>query len=131
MKKLLLVTTLVTTLAWSAAANAQDSGECTPEASPLIERVNVATASRPTATSAVVEVDLEAALPDGRALTYTFNAASGSISSDGSHATWNVEGSGPFTATVEVSAADYPCRSYANLTYVMEELTPEDGPGEE
>jgi hypothetical protein len=125
MKKLLLVSILALS---ATAANAQDSGsdQCTAEASPLIERVNVATASRPTETSAVVEIDLEAALPDGRALTYTFNVASGSVASEGSHATWSVEGEGPFTATVEVSASGYPCKSYANLTYQMEDLVPEE-----
>jgi hypothetical protein len=126
MKRLLLVSVL----AWSAAANAQDgqgSDQCTPEASPVIERVNVATATRPTETSAVVEIDLEAALPDGRALSYAFQPSSGSITSDGPHASWTVEGEGPFTATIEVSAADYPCKSYANLTYRMEEdLVPEE-----
>lgn len=123
MKKLLIMGAMLLS---SAAANAQSSDECTAEQSPLIERVNVATESRPTETSAVVGIDLEAALPDGRALTYTFNVASGSVSSDGPHATWNVEGNGPFTATVEVSASGYPCKSYANLTYVMENLNPDE-----
>lgn len=121
-------------LALSAAANAQDAPDqsCTAEVSPRIERVNVATMSRPSATSAVVQIDLEAALPDGRALTYTFNPASGSIVSDGPNATWTVEGEGPFAASVEVSAAGYPCQSYANWTYELEEFVPEDdSPGEE
>lgn len=130
MKRLLI---LGTVLAWSGAANAQDSGDqCAPEASPLIERVNVATMSRPTPISAVVQIDLEAALPDGRPLNYAFNVASGSVTSDGPHASWTVVGDGPFTATIEVSASDYPCRSYANLTYTMEEYVPQDdGTGQE
>jgi|GEM_PF-2956589 len=127
MKRLLLLGSM---LAWSAAANAQDSGasdqSCTPEASPLIERVNVATMSRPSATSAVVQIDLEAALPDGRPLSYAFNVASGSVTSDGPHASWTVEGDGPFEATIEVSAFGYPCRSYANLSYVLEAPNPQD-----
>ena len=127
MKRLLI---LGTVLAWCGAANAQDSGasdqNCPPEASPLIERVNVATMSRPSATSAVVQIDLEAALPDGRALSYAFNVASGSVTSDGPHAVWTVDGDGPFAATIEVSASGYPCRSYANLTYTIEDLIPEE-----
>lgn len=132
MKRLLLLGTM---LACSAAANAQDSGasgeSCTAEASPLIERVNVATMDRPTATSAVVGIDLEAALPDGRPLSYAFNVASGSVTSDGPHASWTVEGDGPFTAEIVVSAPGYPCRSYANLTYQMEDYIPQDDPAPE
>lgn len=122
-------------LACSAAANAQDSGgsgqSCSPADSPFIERVNVATTSRPSETSAVVEIDLAASLPDGRPLTYTFNVASGSVTSDGSHAIWTVEGDGPFSATVEVSAADYPCRSHANLAYSLEDPDSEGAIGED
>ena len=124
MKKLFLTGLL---LASSGAAYAQNGDQsCPVESEPLIERVNVATMSRPSATSAVVQVDLEAALPDGRPLNYVFHPESGSIESDGSHAVWSVEGEGPFTATVEVSAADDPCKSYANLTYVLEDLNPDD-----
>lgn len=127
MKKLFLLGVM---LACSAGANAQSGSNdqnCPVEAEPLIERVNVATMSRPTESSAVVQVDLVAALPDGRALSYQFHADQGSIDSDGPHAVWTVEGEGPFTASVEVSASGYPCKSYANLTYVLEDLTPADG----
>ena len=130
MKRLLILGTM---LAWSACANAPSSDqECTPEASPLIERVNVATMSRPSATSAVVQIDLEAALPDGRPLNYAFNVARGSVTSDGPHASWTVNGEGPITAEIVVSASGYPCRSYANLTYNMEDYVPQDdGTGQE
>lgn len=127
MKKLILVGAM---LACGATANAQNSGAtdqtCSAETSPVIQRVDVATASRPTETSAVVEIDLDASLPDGRTLNYSFNVATGTVTSEGSHATWTVEGDGPFTATIEVSAYDYPCRSYANLTYRLEENSFDD-----
>ena len=127
MKKLILTGLL---LASSGAAFAQNGDQsCPVEAEPLIERVNVATMSRPSATSAVVQVDLEAAAPGGGALSYNFHPDSGSIQSEGSHAVWTVDGEGPFTASVEVSSADSPCKSYANLTYVLEDLNP-DGEGE-
>jgi len=117
MKKLLLLGTL---LSWGTAAAAQDSDQCTSGTSPVIERTDVATLERTGDNEAVIQIDVAASLPDGRALTYVFAAPSGTITNDGPRATWTVEGAGPFEASVEVSAADYHCVSHAYFTYHME-----------
>jgi hypothetical protein len=126
MKKLILTGLLLASSGAAFAQSGSNDQNCPVEAEPLISRVNVATMSRPSASSAVVQVDLEASSPGGGALSYNFQPDSGSIQSDGSHAVWTVDGEGPFTASVEVSAADSPCKSYANLTYVLEDLNPDD-----
>jgi hypothetical protein len=114
-------------LSWGAAAAAQDSGgaadQCPSAALPVIERTDVATLERnseESADSAVIQIDVAASLANGHALTYAFSTQSGTITSDGARATWTVAGAGPFTASVEVSAADYPCKSHAYFTYLMD-----------
>jgi len=120
MKKLLILGTM---LGWAAAAGAQDSGaadQCPSAALPVIERTDVATLERDSEDNAVIQIDVAASLPNGQALAYAFSAHGGTIVSDGPRATWTVAGAGPFTASVEVSAADYPCASHAHFTYVMD-----------
>jgi len=107
-------------LACGGAANAQNSDQCSPEDSPVIDRIDLATVDRPSANSAVLQVDVAASL-DGRTLHYSFHASDGSIHGDGSRATWNVEGDGPFEATIEVSSPGYPCVSHASVTFRPEE----------
>jgi len=118
MKRLLLLGTM---LAWSAAAGAQDSvpDQCPSAALPVIEQTDVATIEQNSETSAVIQIDVAAALPDGRALSYLYSAHSGTIVGEGPRATWTVEGAGPFTASVEVAAANDPCKSHAHFTYLM------------
>ena len=120
MKRLLFLATMLT---WGAAAGAQDppdADQCPSSALPVIERTDVATLERNSDTSAVIQIDVAASLPDGRPLAYAFSAHSGTIVGEGPRATWTVEGVGPFTASVELSAADYPCKSYVHFTYLMD-----------
>jgi hypothetical protein len=125
MKRLLLLGPM---LAWGAAAGAQDNGsqdQCPSSALPVIERTDVATLEGNGENGAVIQIDVAAALPDGRSLTYAFSTQNGSITGDGARATWTVEGAGPFTATVEVSAPNYPCKAHAYFTYRMDQTDAE------
>ena len=123
MKKLLLIGTM---LAWSGAATAQSQSpdQCPQSAQPVIQQTDVATAERNSdANSAVIQLDVAASLAPGDTggdPTYSFSAQNGTITSDGSHATWTVAGAGPFTASVQVTAPS-GCRSYARFTYHMEQ----------
>jgi hypothetical protein len=126
MKKLLILGTM---LAWGAAAGAQDQealpDQCASAALPVIEQTNVATLERNGENSAVIQIDVAASLADGRALTYVYSAHSGTITGEGPRATWTVEGAGPFTASVEVSAGNDPCTSHAHFTYLMAQTSSE------
>lgn len=121
MRKLLLVGLM---MSWGAAAAAQDTGtsadSCTG-ALPVISETDVATVERNTDSgSAVIQLDVDAAVPGGGGLSYNFASPDGSLVSDGARATWTVSGAGPFTATVEVTSAG-GCKSYAQFTYNMEQ----------
>ena len=124
MKRLLLMGPM---LAWGGAASAQNwdtdqQSQCSAasQGAPFVERIDVATIDNPTPTTRVVQVDVAASRPDGRELTYQFHGLDGTMTSSGPRATWNVEGEGPFTATIEVSAPNYPCVSYVSVTYNVE-----------
>ena len=121
MKKLLLLGIM---MSWGAAAAAQDSGaapECAPALLPVIEQTDVATVERNSDTaSAVIQLDVSASPPSGGTLTYAFTSSDGTLTSDGSRATWTVSGAGPFSADVAVSA-ETGCTSYAHFTYHMEQ----------
>ena len=127
MKKLLL---LVPMLAWSGVAAAQQSeaeaDQCTTATLPVIERVDISPVSSGE-DSAVLQVDIEASLPGGGSLNYDFRGQDGSISGNGSSASWSVSGSGPFNATVEVSAPGSACTAFAYLTYSASENQTGDG----
>ena len=126
MKKFLLVGTM---LIWGAAAGAQSGGgnadQCLASALPAIQQTDVATVERNSDTnSAVIQIDVAATLPDGGGLTYSFSSTDGTITSDGSRATWTVTGAGPFTANVAVSS-DNGCKTYSHFTYHMEQTASE------
>ena len=127
MKKLLLLGTMLT---WGAAAVAQDGGgatdQCPPAALPVVQQTDVSTVERNAdSNSAVIQLDVAASLPGGGAPSYVFSAENGTITSDGSRATWTVAGAGPFTANVEVASPD-GCKSYSLFTYHMEETAPSE-----
>ena len=131
MKKLLL---LVPLLAWSGVAAAQQSeaeaDQCTAATLPRDRAGRYRPASEQSSeTSTVLNVDIQASLPGGGALNYDFRAQDGSLSDEGAHATWAVSGSGPFNATVEVSAPGSACTAFAYLTYAagQGEAPPSDG----
>lgn len=121
MKKLLLLGTMLT---WGVAAGAQTGGAadpCPPALAPAIHQTDVSTVERNSDTnSAVIQLDIVASLPDGGAPTYAFSSSDGTITSNGSRATWTVTGEGPFTANVEVRAPN-GCKSYSDFTYHMEQ----------
>ena len=123
MKKLLLLGIM---MSWGAAAAAQDTvaaPECAPAALPVIAQTDVATVERNSDTnSAVIQLDVDASPANGGTLTYVFSSPDGTITSDGSRATWTVSGAGPFSADVAVSASD-GCTSYSHFTYHMEQTT--------
>ena len=124
MKKLLLLGIMIS---WGAAAAAQDgtaAPECVPAALPVIAQTDVATVERNSDTSgAVIQLDVDASPANGGGtLTYVFSSPDGTITSDGSRATWTVSGAGPFSADVAVSAPD-GCTSHAHFTYHMEQTT--------
>jgi len=123
MKKLLLLGIM---MSWGAAAAAQDASaapECVPAALPVISQTDVATVERNGDTSsAVIQLDVAATSHGGGALTYVFSSPDGTITSDGSRATWTVSGAGPFSADVAVSSPD-GCTSYSHFTYHMEQTT--------
>ncbi len=120
MKRLLLLGTMLICGSAAAAQDGAPADQCPSAALPVIERTDVATLERNSEDSAVIQIDVAASLPNGQALTYAFSAHSGTITSDGSRATWTVAGAGPFTASVEVTAANYPCTSHAHFTYLMD-----------
>jgi hypothetical protein len=120
-------------LAQAGAAAAQTSQNSCPDdvEAPEISRTDVATVSRPTPTSAVVQIEVDAALSDGRPLTYSFSGGGGgALVSQGASATWTVEGAGTFTATIAVSAPSYPCSSFASVTFTVEPQAADEEPGE-
>jgi hypothetical protein len=120
MKKLLLLGAMLT---WGAAANAQTGGaadQCPSALAPAIQQTNVSTVERNADdNSAVIQLDIVASVPDG-APSYAFSSSDGTITSNGSRATWTVTGQGPFTANVEVTAPN-GCKSYSDFTYHMEQ----------
>jgi hypothetical protein len=121
MKKLLLLGTM---MVWSGAAAAQYNGgpdQCPVSISPAIQQTDVSTVERNAdANSAVIQLDVVAELPDGGAPRYAFSSNDGTITGDGSRASWSVSGAGPFTANVEVTGSN-GCRSYSHFTYHMEQ----------
>jgi hypothetical protein len=121
MKKLLLLGTM---LVWGGAAAAQTGeggDQCPASVSPQIEQSDVSTVARDAdANSAVIQLDVVASLPGGGTPSYSFSSNDGSITGDGSRASWTVNGAGPFTANVVVSAPN-GCRSYSHFTYHMEQ----------
>jgi hypothetical protein len=127
MKKFLLLGMMMT---WGAAAAAQDGGgntdQCGPSTSPAIQQTNVATVERNSdSNSAVIQLDIVASRPDGGTLDYAFSSVDGTITSDGARATWTVDGAGPFTADVAVTAADSGCTTHSHFTYHMEQASTE------
>jgi hypothetical protein len=108
-------------LMWGAAAAAQDRDQCQPSSLPVIQQTDVATVERNgDSNSAVIQLDVAASLGSEGALTYAFSSPDGTITNDGSRATWTVEGAGPFSANVEVSSPE-GCRTQAHFTYHMEQ----------
>jgi hypothetical protein len=120
MKKLLLLGPM---LIWGAAAGAENGAtdQCQPALSPVIQQTDVSTVERNSdANSAVIQLDIVASLPDESAPNYAFSSADGTITSDGSRATWTVTGEGPFSANVVVTAPN-GCKAYSHFTYHMEQ----------
>ena len=71
--------------------------QCQPSNIPVIAQTDVATVQRTDdGSGAVIQLDVAASVPDGSAATYAFTSADGTITSDGSRATWTVAGAGPF-----------------------------------
>ncbi|MBV9882590.1 MAG: hypothetical protein JO276_06235 [Sphingomonadaceae bacterium] len=120
MKKLLLLGPM---LAWGAAAAAQENGDqCQASAVPVVAETNVSTVSRDADTgNVVIQLDVDASIPNGGSPSYAFTADQGTITSEGARATWTVSGTGPFSANVAVSSPDTSCRAYAHFTYHMEQ----------
>ena len=95
------------------------------EPAPIISRLSAMRVSQPTATSTLIELRVEAALPDGRTslpdgrpLTFAWSATSGRLGRwNAAVTTWTVDGQGPFTATIEVSAQAYGCTTFATISY--------------
>jgi hypothetical protein len=120
MKKLLLLGPM---LMWGVAAGAQDGStdQCVHALSPVVQQTDVSTVARDSdSNSAVIQLDVVASLPDGGAPNYAFSSGDGTITSDGSRATWTVTGDGPFSANVEVSGPN-GCKAYSRFTYHMEQ----------
>lgn len=126
MRKLMLLGMMMTS--WGAAAAAQDTGaadQCPVSALPVIAQTDVATVDRNSdASSATIQLNVAASSPSGAALTYAFSSADGTITSDGTQATWTVSGAGPFEADVAVSSPD-GCTSSSHFTYHMEATAPD------
>ena len=120
MKKLLLLGPM---LMWGVAAGAQDGNtdQCPASVSPAIQQTDVSTVARDSdSNSAVIQLDVAASLPGGGAPSYAFSTSDGTISGDGSSATWTVTGDGPFSANVVVTAPN-GCRAYSHFVYHMEQ----------
>jgi len=122
MKKLLLAGAMLIS---GGAAAAQTGDQCPASISPTIEQTDVSTVERNAdANSAVIPLDVVASVPGDGVPHYSFSSNDGTISGDGSRASWTVSGAGPFTANVEVTGPN-GCRSYSHFTYHMEQTASE------
>lgn len=118
MKKLLLVGTMLIS---GGAAAAQTGDQCPLSESPQIEQSNVSTVERSADnTSAVIQLDVAADVQGSGSPSYSFSSNDGTITANGSRASWTVSGAGPFTANVEVTGPN-GCKSYSHFTYHMEQ----------
>ena len=119
-------------LAWSGTAFAQTS-ECSSseEGAPSIQRIDVSTVERPSADSAVVQLDVVASTPTGAAPQYLFNGGGTPLANDGARATWTVQGSGPFTATISATTPGSNCVASADVTFTVEAPAAADDEGEQ
>ena len=132
MKKLLILAPM---LAWSGAAAAQqtesEADQCNAANRPVIQRVDIAPADeQPSETSTLLQISIEASRPDGASLSYDFRGDDGSISGNGSSASWTVSRSGAFEATVEVSGPGSACTAFAYLAYTAAEGEAGSGDGD-
>jgi hypothetical protein len=122
MKKLLLAGAMLIS---GGAAAAQSGDQCSASISPAIQQTDVSTVERNADTnSAVIQLDVVASVHGDGAPNYSFSSNDGTISGDGSRASWTVSGAGPFTANVEVTGPN-GCKSYSHFTYHMEQTASE------